>query len=187
MSEGILMSMDLTLMDVAQESGCIRIIKKPNFVYVDFDSKLNKCLLYVVNTKSCWEWDKFNGGLCKINEQSPRTVTSSAVILRLMPCHGISLGTTGIYRAEEKRFFAIKLKSAFHIQDLSTGFKVASGEKGDWLISDGNINTILTDDSLRRGFALDLKYNYLVKNVSPQQRKETKKIDREFSFLTLVK
>lgn len=181
------MSIDLTLMDVAQESGCIKIIKKPNFVYADFSSKPNKCLLYVVNTKACWAWDKFNGGLCRINEQSPRTVTQNAVLSRLVPCSGVTLGTTGIYRAEERSFFAIKLKSAFHIKDLATGSKVASGEKGDWLISDGNINNILTEDELRRGFALDVAYNYLLRDVTPNQIKETKRSSRDITCLTLVR
>jgi hypothetical protein len=166
------MSIDLTLMDVGQEKSCIKIIKKPNFVYADFDLQVSKCLLYIADTQQCWKNGEFDGAKLVINMQIPRSVSAKQANNKLVTCSLSGQGHSGIYHAQIKRFFAIQLKGPFHIQDPAGLESVIRGGAGDWLVSDGNINKVITDDMMRRNFALDKAYNYEIENVKPRWKRD---------------
>lgn len=166
------MSIDLTLMDVGQEKGCIKVIKKPNFVYADFDIQKDKCLLYIADTQQCWKNGEFNGSKLTVNVQIPRAVSHEQAVSKLIACSFGGQGQSGIYHAQIKHFFAIQLKSAFHIQDQASLDPIIRGTAGDWLVSDGNVNKLIKDEMMRRSFALDKLYDYSVSNVKPRWKRD---------------
>jgi len=172
-------------MDVAQEKGCIRVIKKPNFVYADFEIQSHKCLLYIADTQHCWKNGEFDGSRLSINIQIPRAISLEKARKKLTPCSIDAHGLTGIYRAQIKSYVAVQLKGAFHIQDPASLDPVIHGSAGDWLVSDGNTNKLIKDEMMRRSFALEKPYNFSAPNIKPRWARDKYGLpEREFNTFT---
>lgn len=153
------MNLDMTLLDVKQEDGCIKILKKPMFAYIDYETMPGRCLLYLVDTSDCWDYGSFDGSKAKIKRQVPRSYNPDRVDGKLVPNNPMMRGKSGVYQTEAKELFAIKSRVPFFINDVDSEQCRVLGSKGDWIVSDGNKNKFYTDNELKEQFVLAKPYD----------------------------
>lgn len=158
---------DATLINVSNERGCISLIKKPVFIYADFDRIPNKCLIYIVDSSQCWSQGLFDSKKATIPKQLPRTVSPQKVLDMFSIDNETSEPKTGVYHSRPTVFYALKAPCNFFIMSDNHNSDKLTGAKGDWIVSDGKSNALYSEAELKKKFALNKDFDFSITLCAP--------------------
>ncbi|RMT05844.1 hypothetical protein [Pseudomonas amygdali] len=131
--------LDVTHLQVVGENEVVSVTRKPMFVWVDLTTLPGRALAYEIDTKRCWQGDRFDPSKAVLRSQIPRPWPLDYFLEQFKPAEGSSPGANGTYFHSMGEHFALRMKHDFcsHSPDLS---RCMEGSKGDWLIFNGEVN-----------------------------------------------
>jgi len=143
--------LDVTHLQVADENEVVAVTRKPMFVWVDLTTLPGRALAYEIDTKRCWNGDRFDPSKAILRPQIPRPWPVDFFLEQFKPAEGSSSGVNGTYFHSLSDHFALRMKHDFcsHNPDLSRSME---GSKGDWLIFNGEVNMPVSQEDFENAW-----------------------------------
>lgn len=159
--------LDVTHLQVVDENEVVAVTRKPMFVWVDLTTLPGRALAYEIDTKRCWQGDRFDPSKAILRSQIPRPWPIDFFLEQFKPAEGSSKGANGTYFHSLSDHFALRMKHDFcsHNQDLSRNME---GSKGDWLIFNGEVNMPVSQSAFEQAWVKAGSFSTNLNITGPQ-------------------
>lgn len=158
--------LDATHLDVGPNNGAIMVTHKPKFFWVDLTTRPGLALAYAIDTKDCWGPKGFDSSKAVLDKQMPRPLTLKAFQDEFLVSDIDNDGKSGVYYIAPVFRHAMRMRCDFCVHNFDHT-EWPSGNKGDWLLSNGEINTPVSNKTFEQKYVPADSYTARIKIDGP--------------------
>jgi hypothetical protein len=158
--------LDATQLNIGPDNGAIMVTHKPKFFWVDLTTRPGIALTYAIDTKDCWGPKGFDPDKAVLDKQMPRPLSMKTFSDEFMVSDIDDAGKSGVYYIQTGVRYAVRMGCDFCVHNFDHT-EWPSGNKGDWLVTNGEMKMPVSAKSFEQKFVRVDSFNAMLKMDGP--------------------